>query len=62
MTISISFGIKQGCPMSGSLWRIVFDPIIRALVELIEDVRSLSAFAPSLAILVFLSGISSVPC
>ena len=27
MTIDITSGIKQGCPMSGSLWCLVFDPI-----------------------------------
>ena len=50
VTISISSGIKQGCPMSGSLWRIVFDPIIRALVELVKEVGSLSAFADDIGV------------
>ena len=57
MTISISSGIKQGCPMSGSLWRIVLDPIIRALVELIKEVvkevGSLSAFADDIGVSVW---------
>ena len=55
--ISITSGIKQGCPMSGSLWCLVFDPIIRALVELIgEDGRLLPT------ILVSLFGMLFVPC
>ena len=37
VTIGITSGIKQGCPMSGSLWCLVFDPIIRALVELVGE-------------------------
>ena len=36
--------------MSGSLWRIVFDPVIRALVELTKDVGSLSAFAGDIGV------------
>ena len=31
--------------MSGSLWCLVFGPVIRALVELVREVWSLSAFA-----------------
>ena len=50
MTIDITSGIKQGCPMSGSLWCIVFDPIIRALVELVKEVGSLSAFADDIGV------------
>ena len=28
VVIAISSGIKQGCPMSGSLWRLALDPSI----------------------------------
>ena len=52
VTISISSGIEQGCPMSGSLWCIVFDPTVRALVELIKEVGSLSAFADDIGVFV----------
>ena len=38
--------------MSGSLWCIVFDPIIRALVELIKEVGGLSAFADDIGVAV----------
>ena len=62
VTIGITSGIKQGCPMSGPLWCIVFDPTIRALVEFIKEVGSLSAFADDIGVSVFLSGISLVPC
>ena len=48
--ISITSGIKQGCPMSGSLWCLIFDPIIRALVELVGEDGSLSAFADDIGI------------
>ena len=50
VTIGITSGIEQGCPMSGSLWCIVFDPIIRALVELVKEVGSLSAFAGDIGV------------
>ena len=50
VTISITSGIKQGCPMSGSLWCLVFDPIIRALVEIVREVGSLSAFAGDIGV------------
>ena len=50
VTIGITSGIKQGCPMSGSLWRIVFDPIIGALVELVKEVGCLSAFAGDIGV------------
>ena len=48
--ISITSGIKQGCPMSGSLWCLIFDPIIRALVELVGEDGSLSAFADDIGV------------
>ena len=50
VTIGITSGIKQGCPMSGSLWCIVLDPVIRALVELVKEVGSLSAFADDIGV------------
>ena len=36
--------------MSGSLWCVVLDPIIRALVELIKDVGGLPAFAADIGV------------
>ena len=50
VTIGITSGITQGCPMSGSLWCLVFDPIIRALVELVGEDGSLSAFADDIGV------------
>ena len=50
MTICISSGIKQGCPMSGSLWCIVFDPIVRAIIELVGELGGLSAFADDIGV------------
>ena len=32
VVIAISSGIKQGCPMLGSLWCLAFDPIVRFLI------------------------------
>ena len=29
--MEVTSGIKQGCPMSGSLWCLVFDPIVRLM-------------------------------
>ena len=37
VSIGITSGIKQGCPKSGSLWCLIFDSIIRALVELVGE-------------------------
>lgn len=43
-------GILQGCPASGSLWAILFDPIVRALIDAhLEPRGSLTAFADDLA-------------
>ena len=50
VTISITSGIKQGCPVSGSLWCLVFDPIIKYLVELVGEVGSFSAFADDIGV------------
>eukprot|EP00972_Heterocapsa_arctica_P031850 4692438-Heterocapsa_arctica.AAC.1 len=45
----ITSGIKQGCPSSGSLWCILFDPIIRMLHAMIEEMGgALAAFADDL--------------
>eukprot|EP00972_Heterocapsa_arctica_P104008 15328747-Heterocapsa_arctica.AAC.1 len=45
----ITSGIKQGCPSSGSLWCILFDPVIRMLHALIEEMGgALAAFADDL--------------
>ena len=42
----LSSGIKQGCPKSGSLWCLLFDPIFRAIRETMSDVGGhASAFA-----------------
>ena len=42
----VSSGIKQGCPMSGDIWCLIFDPFVRALVFALRDTdASLSAFA-----------------
>jgi hypothetical protein len=47
--IKITSGIKQGCPSSGSLWCILFDPIIRMLHELVKSLGgALAAFADDL--------------
>ena len=42
----LSPGILQGCPKSGSLWRLLFDPVFRAIRETMSDVGGHdSAFA-----------------
>ena len=49
--IKISSGIKQGCPMSGSLWCIIFDPIIRAMSRVLSGPRNrLGVFADDVGI------------
>ena len=50
VSIDIISGIKQRCPMSGSLWRRIFGPIIRALVEHVGEDGSLSAFADDIGV------------
>lgn len=48
----IGRGIKQGCPSSGSVWAILFDPIVRRLVANVRecDTRAMmSALAGDLA-------------
>ena len=47
----LSSGIKQGCPMSGDIWCLIFDPFIRALIEGLGDLDALvTAFADGLGI------------
>ena len=31
LTIAIRRGIKQGCPLSGTMWALLFDPVVRHL-------------------------------
>ena len=47
----VSSGIKRGCPMSGDIWCLIFDPFVRALVFAPRDLdASLSAFADDIGI------------
>ena len=47
----ISSGIKQGCPMSGDIWCLIFDPFVRALVHAVSSTdATVSAFADDLGI------------
>ena len=47
----LSSGIKQGCPMSGDIWCLIFDPFIRALIDGLGDLDALvTAFAGDLGI------------
>ena len=47
----LSSGIKQGCPMSGDIWCLIFDPFIRALIKGLEGLDALvTAFADDLGI------------
>ena len=42
----VTSGIKQGCPMSGSLWNLLFDPLFRAVRANADGSRGgASAFA-----------------
>lgn len=50
-TIRIDRGIKQGCPMSGTLWATAFDPVIRFLQAAAASVpASLTVYADDVAI------------
>lgn len=50
MIVSVRRGIKQGCPASGTLWSLLFDPILRRLVFTLPSVGySLTCFADDLA-------------
>ena len=43
-------GIKQGCPLSGSMWAICFDPVMRLLMVFLPVPRNyLSGYADDLA-------------
>ena len=47
----VTSGIKQGCPMSGDIWCLIFDPFVRALIFALRDIdASLSAFADDLGV------------
>ena len=47
----VSSGIKQGCPMSGDIWCLMFNPFVRALVfALCNCDASLFAFADDIGI------------
>ena len=47
----VSSGIKQGCPMSGDIWCLIFDPFVRAFVFALRDTdASLSAFVDDIGI------------
>ena len=47
----LSSGIKQGCPMSGDIWRLIFDPFVCALVFAPRSLdASLSAFADDIGV------------
>ena len=54
-TVGLGFqatpGIKQGCPMSGGIWCLIFDPFVRAFVFALRDSgASMSAFADDIGI------------
>lgn len=47
---SISRGVKQGCPSSGSVWALAFDPAVRLLrAKLRGPMGELSVFAADIA-------------
>lgn len=48
--VAVKGGIKQGCPYSGSLWALLYDPVVRALSQVLPP-RELSvcSFADDLA-------------
>ena len=47
----VSSGIKQGCPMSGDIWCLIFDPFVRDFVFALRDTHaSLSALANDIGI------------
>lgn len=49
--IQIKSGIKQGCPISGLLFNIAIDPIIRKLQDDINDKHNVLAYADDLALI-----------
>ncbi|GIY89579.1 putative reverse transcriptase [Caerostris extrusa] len=48
--IPISCGVKQGCPLSGLLFNLCLDPVLRAIQDNAADHRVL-AFADDLVLL-----------
>ena len=51
LEFQVTSGIKQGCPMSGDIWCLIFDPFARALLFALRSIdASLSAFADDLGI------------
>ena len=47
----VTSGIKQGCPMSGDIWCLIFDPFVRALASAVRSPdATISAFAGDLGI------------
>jgi hypothetical protein len=47
----VTSGIKQGCPMPGDIWCLIFDPFVRALLFALRDIdASLSGFADDLGV------------
>eukprot|EP00972_Heterocapsa_arctica_P000666 96708-Heterocapsa_arctica.AAC.1 len=47
-------GIRQGCPASGTLWAIAFDPILRSLIAALDtnQLATVGGFADDLGIAV----------
>ena len=49
--IHLDQGIKQGCPLSGTLWALLFDPIVRFIAfKVMYKSSRLSAYADDLAV------------
>ena len=49
-TFVMEQGIRQGCPLSGTLWALMFDPVVRMLASRLDYKSSrLSAYADDLA-------------
>ena len=44
-SLVLGAGIRQGCPASGSLWALAFDPIVVMLVDILGDEGFVRAFA-----------------
>ena len=50
VTFEMQQGIRQGCPLSGTLWALVFDPVVRLLSCRIDYRHTkLSAYADDMA-------------
>jgi len=50
LIVNIECGIKQGCPSSGSIWALCFDPCIRAVVSRLPRDALFAGYADDLAI------------